>query len=221
MLTFYTIHYAYFYNISLQETAHNLVISLYAMKQLVIFASGTGTNAENIIQYFSDVNKKVVVQAVLSNNRKAAVLEKANAHHIPAFYFNRQAFYNTSYVLDLLVNMSPDLIVLSGFLWKLPNHIINAFPGKIINLHPALLPKYGGKGMYGMHVHTAVVANREKETGITIHHVNERYDEGSIIFQASTAISKEDIPETVAQKVHALEYEHFPRVLEKLLYEKG
>lgn len=188
------------------------------MKSIIIFASGAGTNAENIVKYFSENSKKTKVKAIITNNKNAKVLDKANRYGINAFYFNKPAFYNSTYVLDLLRSIAPDLIILSGFLWKIPENIIHAFPGKIINIHPALLPKYGGKGMYGMYVHRAVVQNKEKETGITIHYVNENYDEGTIIFQARIPVFKTDTPEKVAKKVHQLEYKHFPGIIETLLY---
>lgn len=187
------------------------------MKRIVIFASGAGTNAENIIRYFSGVDKNVRVEAILTNNRKAGVLDKASQHRISAFYFNRTAFYTSGQVLQLLRALQPDLLVLAGFLWKVPDPVLRAFPGKTINIHPALLPKYGGKGMYGLHVHKAVVHYKEKETGMTIHYVNENYDEGTVIFQARTEVLATDTPETVAEKVQQLEYRHFPEIIEKLL----
>ncbi|NAS31150.1 phosphoribosylglycinamide formyltransferase [Flavobacteriaceae bacterium R38] len=188
------------------------------MKQIVIFASGSGTNAENIIQYF-DKKENASVVLILSNKKNAKVLDRANNHNIPCFYFNKTLFQKTNYINSLLQNINPDLIVLAGFLWKFPEAIIKDFPDKIINIHPALLPKYGGKGMYGMNVHEAVVENKETETGITIHYVNENYDEGAIIFQAKTQIDASDSPEHVAKKVHLLEYENFPVIIEQLLNE--
>ncbi|MBC9794477.1 formyltransferase family protein [Sinomicrobium weinanense] len=188
------------------------------MKNIVIFASGSGTNAENIVRYFEG-NSNVNVSLILSNKRNAGVLDRADRHKINAIYFNKTALYGSSVVLDLLKTIDPDLIVLAGFLWKFPQSILDVFPGKVINIHPALLPKYGGKGMYGIRVHQAVVENREKESGITIHYVNENYDEGAVIFQAARAISPSDSPEDVARKVHELEYEHFPKVIGKLLEE--
>jgi len=188
------------------------------MKRIVIFASGSGTNAENIIQYFNK-QENVSVALIVSNKKNAKVLERANNHNIPCFYFNKALFQETNYINNLLKTVNPDLIVLAGFLWKFPENIIKDFPNKIINIHPALLPKYGGKGMYGQHVHEAVVKNKEKESGITIHYVNEHYDEGAIIFQAQTTIVASDTPESVAKKIHALEYEHFPLVIEQLLHE--
>lgn len=188
------------------------------MKKVVIFASGSGSNAENIIASFKNTGRCKVV-LILCNNPKAYVLERAKTHGISALTFNRPAFYQDTVVVDILKNCAPDLIVLAGFLWKFPESIIAEFPNKIINIHPALLPKYGGKGMYGSYVHEAVVANKETETGITIHYVNEHYDEGAIIFQASCPVLPTDTPNDVAAHVHQLEYTHFPVIIEKLLCE--
>ncbi|WP_242157151.1 phosphoribosylglycinamide formyltransferase [Aestuariivivens sediminis] len=186
------------------------------MKRIVIFASGSGTNAENLIRYFEN-NPEIGVTNVLSNNPQAKVLDRAKKLNVSAFSFNRIAFSKSDDVLNLLKNCNPDLIVLAGFLWKMPESIIKVFQNKIINIHPALLPKYGGKGMFGMHVHKAVVDHNEMETGITIHYVNENYDEGAIIFQASCQVDPQDSPEDVAAKIHELEMEHFPKVVEGLL----
>lgn len=186
------------------------------MKRIVIFASGSGSNAENIITYFRERDSAEVI-AVLTNKKSALVLERCERLGVPAFYFNKSAFSSSDSVIQMLKGLNPDLIVLAGFLWKIPPNLIASFPQRIINIHPALLPKYGGKGMYGERVHQAVKDNSETETGITIHYVNENYDEGGIIFQASTALSSSDTAETIAQKVHKLEYEHFPKVIEKLL----
>lgn len=186
------------------------------MKKIVIFASGSGTNAENIIRFFAESEDTRVV-LVLSNKRNAGVLDRADQQDIDALYFNRKALYRSDLIVNMLRDIDPDLIVLAGFLWKFPENILRAFPGKVINIHPALLPKYGGKGMYGMHVHRAIIENRETESGITIHYVNENYDEGAVIFQASVPILPEDSPENVAEKIHTLEYEHFPQVIKKLL----
>jgi len=186
------------------------------MKRIAIFASGSGTNAENIIRYFQERNTASVVQ-ILTNNPHAKVLDRAKNHKISGLSFNRTALYRTNDVLNLLQNTQIDLIVLAGFLWKFPEHILQAFPNKVINIHPALLPKYGGKGMYGAHVHNAVVENKEQESGITIHFVNENYDEGAIIFQATTAVTENDTPETLAEKIHQLEYKHFPEIIEQVL----
>ncbi len=185
-------------------------------KRIVIFASGSGTNAQNIIEYFQQGEFAEVVQ-VLSNKKDAKVLDRAKALKTKASSFTRDELYSEKGVLKTLKEAKPDLIVLAGFLWMFPKDIINEYPNKVINIHPALLPKYGGKGMYGKHVHEAVVAAGEAESGITIHYVNEHYDEGAIIFQKSTALSEKDSPEDVASKVHALEYEYFPKVIEELL----
>jgi phosphoribosylglycinamide formyltransferase-1 len=186
------------------------------MKRIVIFASGSGSNAENLIRFFQN-NDKVSVIQVLTNNPHAKVLERAKNLNISALSFNRVAFFKTDDVLNILKASKPDLIILAGFLWKFPQFILNTFPGKVINIHPALLPKFGGKGMYGMYVHQAVVMNKETETGITIHYVNENYDEGATIFQAKCAVLPTDTPEDVAAKIHKLEMEHFPKVVDKLL----
>jgi len=186
------------------------------MKRIVIFASGSGTNAENLIKFFHNRDNASVIQ-VLTNNPHAKVLERCKKLNVSALSFNKPAFYEVNHVLDLLKSVKPDLIVLAGFLWKFPENIIAEFPNKIINIHPALLPKYGGKGMYGMHVHQAVVDHKEKESGITIHYVNENYDEGAIIFQAKCDVEASDTAEDVATKIHSLEMEHFPKVVEKIL----
>lgn len=187
------------------------------MKHIVIFASGSGSNAENLIRFFHNRDNVSVIQ-VLTNNPRAKVLERCNNLNISALSFNRTAFLETSDVLNILKLTNPDLIVLAGFLWKVPKNILQAFPNKIINIHPALLPKYGGKGMYGMYVHEAVINNKETETGITIHYVNENYDEGAIIYQAKCSVESTDTAESVAQKVHILEMEHFPKVVESILF---
>ena len=186
------------------------------MKRIVIFASGSGSNAENLVKFFHNSDSASVIQ-VLTNNPRAKVLERCKRLKVPAFSFNKIAFIATNDLLDLLKTSKPDLIILAGFLWKFPEHILEEFPNKVINIHPALLPKYGGKGMYGMHVHNAVVANKETETGITIHYVNENYDEGAIIFQAKCEVSPSDTAEDVAAKIHELEMEYFPEVVESIL----
>lgn len=186
------------------------------MKRIVLFASGSGSNVENISQYFAN-NAEVTIATVLTNKTDAKVLERCNRLNISALYFNKTAFYETDCVLNIIKSCNPDLIILAGFLWKVPEKLIENFPNKIVNIHPALLPKYGGKGMYGMHVHNAVKTNFEQETGITIHFVNENYDEGAIIKQVKVKISPEDSAEDIAKKVHELEYEHFPKVIDELL----
>ena len=186
------------------------------MKRIVVFASGSGTNAENLIKYFNESPIGSVV-LVLTNNPQAKVLDRCKILKVSALSFNRIAIYERQDVLDILKAAQPDLIVLAGFLWKFPENILHQFPNKVINIHPALLPKYGGKGMYGNFVHEAVVANKEVETGITIHYVNKHYDEGAVIFQAKCDVTPSDTSETVASKIHELEMEHFPKVVEKIL----
>lgn len=186
------------------------------MKKIAIFASGAGTNAENIAQYFSK-NDKIKVALIVSNNPKAGVLERAARLGIPSRTFPKADFTSGEPVAELLRTYEIDFIVLAGFLYMVPDVLLHAFPNRIVNIHPALLPKFGGKGMYGMHVHEAVVAASETETGITIHYINERYDEGTVIFQASCPVLPTDTPEEVAANVHKLEYEYYPKVVEQLL----
>ena len=186
------------------------------MKRIIIFASGSGSNAQRITEFFQDRKDAEVVQ-ILSNKNTAKVLERANNLKISAFSFNRSAFYDTDQVLNLVKATQPDLIVLAGFLWLFPQNIIEAYPGKIINIHPALLPAYGGKGMYGANVHKAVVAAGEKESGITIHEVTAEYDKGAVIFQATTQLEPEETAASLAVKIHELEYGHFPRVIAEIL----
>jgi phosphoribosylglycinamide formyltransferase-1 len=181
------------------------------MKKIALLASGSGSNAENIICHFKNEDK-LEFPLILSNNPNAYVHERAKKLDIPSFTIDKKGFENGEALL-LLTEYRIEFIVLAGFLLKIPENIIEAYPNRIINIHPALLPKYGGKGMYGSHVHEAVVANRETESGITIHYVNENYDEGNIIFQAKCEISPADSPEDVAEKVHALEYKYFPEVI--------
>ena len=189
------------------------------MKKIAIFASGSGTNAENIVEYLR--GKQIAIPAmILSNNPKAKVLQRAERLQVPYTVFTRKDFYETDHVLNNLLDHQIDLIVLAGFLWLIPEKIIRAFPNRIINIHPALLPKYGGKGMYGDKVHRAVIENGEKESGISIHYVNEKYDEGQIIFQSRCPVEKDDTPESLAAKVHALEYKYYPEVVEGLLDSK-
>jgi phosphoribosylglycinamide formyltransferase-1 len=187
-------------------------------KRIVIFASGSGTNTQNVIQYFQQ-SKVAEVVLVLTNNKDAKVLARAESLKVKTSYFSKTELLSEEGVLKTVTESRPDLIVLAGFLLKFPDIILRKFPNKVINIHPALLPKYGGKGMYGPHVHDAIVANNETETGITIHYVNENYDEGAIILQKKTEISPSDTAATVAKKVHQLEYEWLPKVIEGLLQE--
>ncbi len=186
------------------------------MKKIAIFASGSGSNAENIANYFRG-SDQVSISAVLTNKPDAYVLERAKKLGVPSLVFNRKDFVYSSTVIDFLKSLNVDAIILAGFLWKVPIELINAFPDKILNIHPALLPSYGGKGMYGMNVHNAVIENKEKESGITIHLVNEEYDKGAILLQARTAITESDSSEDLAKKIHALEYAYFPVAIEAWL----
>jgi len=181
---------------------------------IAIFASGSGSNAENIVRYFQEQDD-VRIPLILSNKPDAYVLERARKLGVATAVFTRQELNETDKVLQILQQSDIDFIVLAGFLLKIPQNLIAAYPNKIVNIHPALLPKYGGKGMYGHHVHEAVVANHETESGISIHYVNEHYDEGDIIFQAKCAVSPNDTPDDVAEKIHRLEYEYFPKIIDE------
>ncbi len=183
--------------------------------RLAVFASGSGTNAQNLIEHFNKTFDKEVV-LVLSNNSEAYVLERAARLGVPSRVFTREDL-KTGRVLRILQENAVDFVVLAGFLWLIPAEITAAYRNRIVNIHPALLPKYGGKGMYGLHVHAAVLENGEKESGITIHYVNEKYDSGDIIFQARCPVMPDDTPERLQERVHRLEYEHFPKVVEMLL----
>jgi phosphoribosylglycinamide formyltransferase 1 len=186
---------------------------------VAIFASGSGSNAENISRYFKD-HPSIEVKLFLTNKPDAPVIERAGRLGLPIFVFSREDFYNSTLVLEKLRDFDIDYIVLAGFLWLIPDYLLAGFRGRMINIHPALLPKYGGKGMYGAHVHRAVIENGEKESGITIHFVNEEYDAGDIIFQAKYIIKKGETPESLAEGVHSLEYKHFPQVIESVISRK-
>ena len=186
------------------------------MKKIVLFASGSGSNVENIVNFFAEKDE-VEISLVLTNNSKAYVIERCRQMGVACQVFGRKEFRETGSVLEQLQGIAPDLIVLAGFLWLVPTEIVKAFPRRIINIHPALLPKYGGKGMYGQRVHQAVVDNQETETGITIHYVDENYDEGDVILQTTCIVAPDDSADDVAKKIHQLEYEHFPKVVESLL----
>ena len=185
------------------------------MKKILLFASGSGSNVEAIINYFES-NNKVSVVGVYSNNPEAKVLEKAKKYSIPTYVFSKNEFLDGT-VLEKIMALQPDLIVLAGFLWKIPETIIQFYPNKIINIHPALLPKYGGKGMYGIKVHQAVLENNESESGITIHFVNENYDEGAFIFQKQVTIEDCSTAVEIAAKVLKLEHTFFPITIENIL----
>jgi phosphoribosylglycinamide formyltransferase-1 len=186
------------------------------MVNIAIFASGSGSNAENIVRYFES-HPCISVALILTNRTDAYVLERAKKMNIPAVVFSKTEMNESDSLLNLLIEYKIEWLILAGFLLKVPDNLIAAFPDRILNIHPALLPKYGGKGMYGSRVHEAVVAAGEKESGITIHFVNNHYDEGQIAFQATCPVLPSDTPDDVASKVHALEYEHFPKVIEKII----
>lgn len=181
---------------------------------IAIFASGTGSNALKIIEYFSD-HPQIAVRAVICNNPSAGVLQHAYGHHIPALVITRRLLNDQDWMLRQLTAFGADYLVLAGFLLLIPSYLVDTYPDKIVNIHPALLPKYGGKGMYGMHVHEAVLAAGETESGITIHKVNTQYDDGEILLQKTVAVSPEDTPETLASKVHQLEHAWFAPAIEQ------
>ena len=185
------------------------------MHSIIIFASGAGSNAQAIIDHFRNTGK-AQVSLIVSNKQDAGVLNIAVKEHIPYIIIDR-ATIGGALLIEQLQEYKPSLIVLAGFMWKVPERLVNAFPGKIINIHPALLPAYGGKGMYGGHVHEAVVANKEKESGITIHYVDEVYDNGNIIVQAHCEVKKDDTPDSLANRIHKLEHFYYPRTIEFLL----
>jgi phosphoribosylglycinamide formyltransferase-1 len=189
------------------------------MPRLALLASGNGSNAQRIIEYFSG-HPTIIVSLILCNKPDAFVLNRAEKLGIPAVVFTRASFYETNMVQDILKSSHIDFLILAGFLWLIPQSLLAEYPGRVINIHPALLPKYGGKGMYGMKVHEAVIASGDSVSGITVHHVDENYDEGKIIFQAKCIISERDTPEDLAAKVHALEYRYFPEMIEKIVTEK-
>ena len=189
------------------------------MKKIAIFASGNGTNAQRIIEYFHG-SHQISIGLILSNNPDAYVLERARKIKIPTVCFSRKDFYASNFILDILTVQGITFIVLAGFLWLIPEYLLDAYTGNIINIHPALLPKYGGKGMYGMRVHETVIQSGDKESGITIHYVNEKYDEGQIIFQAKCRVEADDTPESLAEKIHILEHLNYPRVIESVILDK-
>ena len=187
--------------------------------RIAIFASGAGGNAARIIEHFYH-NPTVKVALIISNNRQAGVVDIAQKSHISTFFIDKNAFFSDKSCINDLKSENIDFIILAGFLWKIPDILIREYPVKIVNIHPALLPKYGGKGMYGHYVHEAVLANKETESGITIHYVDEVYDHGQVIFQARCPVMENDTPQTLAQRIHELEHKHYPVVIEKLLTKK-
>ncbi len=188
-------------------------------KNIVIFASGSGSNAQRLLEHFEH-HPQIRVAALFSNNPKAYALKRAETYHVPALLFSRDEFYNSDKVLEQVRSFNPDLIVLAGFLWLVPQNLLQAFPNKIINIHPALLPKYGGKGMHGLNVHSAVVQSGDAQSGITIHRVNEEYDKGEFILQEYCPVHPNDTPEELAARVLALEHKHLPEVVETILLQK-
>jgi phosphoribosylglycinamide formyltransferase-1 len=186
------------------------------LKNIAIFASGSGSNAERLTEYFAE-SKLVNVSLFLTNNKNAGVIERGHRLGVPTIVFSKSPFVKTDKIVEILTNQRIDYVILAGFLWLIPENLLKAFPNKIINIHPALLPKYGGKGMWGHHVHDAVVENNETESGITIHLVNEEYDKGEILFQAQFEVLPTDSAVDIATKVQKLEHEHFPKVIESLV----
>jgi phosphoribosylglycinamide formyltransferase-1 len=184
--------------------------------KIALFASGSGSNVQKIMDYF-DKSSEIKVALLLSNNKNAYALERAQKMGVPTLVFDRKSFFESDEVIGELKSKDISWVILAGFLWMVPSNLIKAFPNQIINIHPALLPSYGGKGMYGMHVHTAVHKAGEKESGISIHLVNEKYDEGEIIFQATCPLDPQDTPEIIAKKVLVLEHKHFPEVIESAI----
>ncbi len=186
------------------------------LPKIAIFASGSGSNAQRIVEYFAEKNI-LEIAGIYCNNPSAYVLERARNLDVPSRLFNREQFYHSSDILSDLKEKKVDWLILAGFLWLIPSNLLEAFPGHIINLHPALLPKFGGKGMFGSKVHEAVIQAGETESGITVHFVNEKYDEGEVILQALCPVLESDTPDTLALKIHELEYEYFPKVIENLV----
>jgi phosphoribosylglycinamide formyltransferase-1 len=184
--------------------------------KIAIFASGSGTNASNLIDYFSNA-ETAIVSVVLTNKPDAPVIRRATDRLTDVVVFDREQLYESEYINNVLLERGVDLIVLAGFLWLVPGSLIDSYRKRIVNIHPALLPAYGGKGMYGNHVHRAVLQNGEKESGITIHYVNEKYDEGDIIFQARCEVKSDDSVDSLAARIHKLEHRYYPRVVERLL----
>ena len=189
-------------------------------KKIAVLASGSGTNAENIIRYFRE-KSSACVALVLTNRQNAFVLERSRGLEVPCFYFPKSDWENGEAILSVLREHDIDFVVLAGFLARVPDLILHAYPNKMINIHPSLLPKFGGKGMYGDRVHEAVIAAGEEESGITIHYTNEHYDEGAIICQVKCPVLPEDTPDDLAHRIHALEYDTYPKVIEKLLESEG
>lgn len=184
--------------------------------RIAVFASGNGTNAENLIRY-SQSERTFEVVAVFCNNPGAFVIQRAKNLGVETVLFDKSQFLENSYIFDKLIDLKTDWIILAGFLWLIPEKILKKWNNRIINIHPALLPKFGGKGMFGMNVHKAVIDSGEEQSGITIHFINDKYDEGDIVFQAICEVSKTDTPEILAQKIHELEHRYFPEVISQII----
>lgn len=186
------------------------------LKKIILFASGSGSNVQKICEFF-EKDKATSVEMLVCNNPKALVVRKAKVFKLKSLIIEKESFYNSPKALMKILKLKPDLIVLAGFLWKIPSNLLEAFPNKIINIHPALLPKYGGKGMFGMHIHKSIIENKESQSGITIHYVNEKYDEGTIIFQKEIVLQKGETATTLSKRTLELEHHWFPRIIEKVL----
>lgn len=184
-------------------------------KKVIIFASGSGSNALKIFEYFNN-NQNVIIDSIYCNNPRANVINIFQKLNIKTVLFNKKEFYESTF-LETIRNTNPDLIVLAGFLLKIPEKIVSAFENRIINIHPSLLPKYGGKGMYGLNIHKEVILNKEKLSGFTIHYVNQEYDKGAVIFQKKIQINEKETPESLSSKVLKLEHENYPLIIEKIL----
>ena len=188
-------------------------------KKVIIFASGSGSNALKIFEHFNN-NQNVIIDSIYCNNPRANVINVFQKLNIKTVLFNKKEFYESTF-LEAIRNTNPDLIVLAGFLLKIPEKIVSAFENRIINIHPSLLPKYGGKGMYGLNIHKEVILNKEKFSGFTIHHVNKEYDKGAVIFQKKIKINEKETPESLSSKVLKLEHENYPLIIEKILNNEG
>ena len=187
-----------------------------SLKKIILFASGSGSNVEKICEHF-EKEKNVSIELLICNNPNAKVLKKTRSHSVQSLVLDHESFYNSSILKKKILKINPNLIVLAGFLWKIPKDLVEIFPNKIINVHPALLPKFGGKGMYGMNIHNAVIQKKEKKSGITIHYVNKSYDEGEIIFQKAINIKNNETSEELASRILKLEHEFLPKIIRQTL----
>lgn len=188
-------------------------------KRVIIFASGSGSNALKIFEYFNN-NQNIIIDSIYCNNPRANVINVFQKLSIKTVLFNKKELYESAF-LEAIISTNPDLIVLAGFLLKIPEKMVSAFENRIINIHPSLLPKYGGKGMYGLNIHKEVLLNKEKFSGLTIHYVNKEYDKGAVIFQKKIKINEKETPESLSSKVLKLEHENYPLIIEKILNNEG